>query len=341
MTPPGPEDHVLGLLAGKWIAQAVSTAASLGISDALAEAPLALTPLARRLACDPESLARLMAVLIGEGLYVLDEEGRYQVTPAGRTLAGEGGLKALAAFVGSPSQWAPWSALPEVVRSGASAYERTHGRDLYSWLAEHPEDARLYDEGVDRFTRGIAQQLARRPELSDTARVVDVGGGLGSLLVALLERWPRLRGTLVELPHVLERAAARLPAGLADRVTLHPGSFFDPLPSGADLYVLKHVLHNWRDADAIRILARCREAVTEDGGLWIVEGVLPPGDGRSLQRLMDLEMMVLFGRGRARAKGELRELLRAGGFRMERTTHPLGPFARLVVARPAAGSRGT
>lgn len=334
--PSSPEDHVLGLLAGKWVAQAVSAAAQLGVSDALLERPLALEPLAERIGCDAASLERLLAVLVGEALYTLDDQARYALLPAGRALTGTGdGLRELAAFVGSPAQWAPWSALPDCVRHGRSAYESTHGEPLYAYLERHPEDARLYDEGIDRFTLDIARAVAERPELEQMTRVVDVGGGLGSLLGAVLERWPHLSGALVDIEHVVTRARARWGPRYEGRLELVAGDFFGSLPGGADLYVLKHVIHNWDDAHARRILRSCRAAMSEQAQLWLVEGVLHPGDGRSLQRMMDLEMMVLFGRGRARTKQELRELLASTGFRMSRTTYPLGRFARLIIARPA------
>lgn len=329
-------DTILGLLAGKWISQAISTAASLGVADALLAGPLAIDELAGRLACDRSMLERLMRVLVGEGLFELSDDDLYHVTATGRLLA-EGDhhhLKELAMFMGCPAQWAPWAFLSKGIRKGASAYEMTHGRSLYAWLDTHPEDARLYDEGVDRFTSEVARRAAEAFDFSSVRRVVDVGGGLGTLLAEVLERWPKVEGVLVDRPNVLSRARAKLDGrGLLARCELIAGDFFDPLPAGADVYLVKHVLHNWGDEDAVRILSRCREAVAPSGAVLVVEGMIHPGSGRNMPRLMDLEMMVLFGKGKERTKREFQVLFRAAGLSLERGTRPLDRFARLLVGR--------
>lgn len=333
-----PEHVVLSLLAGKWLSQAVSTAAELGVADLLADGPQDIPTLAAQLDCPPDMLQRLMVVLAGEGLFSFDDTtDRYAVTETGALLGGgEGSLRNLAAFIGSPAQWAPWPRLAEAIRSGRTAYELAHGQSLYDWLENHPREAALYDEGIDRFTAAVAHAMAETFDCSDITSFVDVGGGLGTSSIALLRRWSHLQGVLLDLPHVLERAQPRIAqAGLSERCRCQVGNFFEPLPPGYDLYVLKHVLHNWSDQDATRILKRCREAARPDSVLIAVEGILHPGSHRSMSRLMDLEMMVLFGKGRARTKASLRSLFKDAGWQLERRTRPLDDFARLLVARPS------
>lgn len=331
-----PENHILSLLSGKWVSQAVSAAANLGISDVLGAEALSVGELARRLDCHEDMLRRLLLVLVGEGLYDLSEDGEtVRATPAGQLLGtGPESLKDLAAFVGSPAQWAPWSALAEGIRKGCSAYEATHGESLYQWLDNNPDDAKLYDQGIDGFTAGIGRNLAERHDFADVRTIVDVGGGIGGTLAAILNRWPSIQGVLVDRPQVLDRAQAHLRrAGVAGRCRFEGRDFFDPLPTGGNVYLVKHVLHNWGDEDAIRILRRCREAVAPGGRLLVVEGVLFPAPGRNMSRLMDLEMMVLFGIGKSRTKQAFKSLMKRGGWVLEHTTVPLSPFARLLVAR--------
>lgn len=342
MTPPSPdglspEHRVLGLLAGKWVAQAISAAASLGIPDLLDASPLGIDDLAARLDCDGPMLRRLLAVLVGEEILSFDEDSeRYGLTETGRLLrSGEGHLRDLATFMGSPSQWAPWSKLADSIRTGTSAFEHTHGQSFYAFLEDHPEDATRYDEGVDRFTAGVARSVAGAYDFSPHRRFLDIGGGLGTCAFAILEGWPHLVGTIFDRPHVISRAQARCEEReLGARCDWSVGDFFAEVPGGADLHILKHVLHNWPDRDAHRILETSRAAIAPDGRLLLVEGVLHPGYGRSMSRLMDLEMMVLFGHGRARTKRDLQALLRSAGWTLERTTYPLDAFARLLVARP-------
>lgn len=329
--------RLLSLLAGKWISQAVSTAAEIGISDALREKPLSVEELAEALGCHAPTLERLMYILVGEGLYAIDEGEeveRYRLDEMGALLCEhQEQFRDLARFIGSPTQWAPWSALPDCVRSGKSAYEHTHGQTLYSWLEAHPEDAKRYDRGIDRFTADVSRAIAGSYDFARVHSLVDVGGGLGSSLIEILDRWPEVRGTLFELPHVLERAERRL-AGYKERCELVAGSFFEPISSGADVYLLKHVLHNWGDEDALKILKQCREAMRPDSTLLIVEGLLVAGHGRSFARLMDLEMLVLFGQGRERTKREMQLLCKEAGLHLERRTLPLDAFARLLIAHP-------
>ena len=329
-----PTEQVLRLLGGKMISQAISTAAELGVVDTLARDTMTVPELADRLGCHPRMLSRLMAVLVGEGLFDEDVDGRLTPTALGRELSDER-LGPLAAFMGSPGQWAPWSALRQTIRSGGSAFEMTHGASLYQWLEANPEAARQYDRSVDRFTTDQARALAEDYNFGGIDHVVDVGGGRGTMLLEILRRWPHLQGTLFDVPHVIEAARPRFESrSLADRCRFIGGDFFGAIPAGADAYLIKHILHNWDDHDALRILKSCRAAMTTDCRLLVVEGVMPPGPQNSTSRMMDLEMMVLFGRGRERSKLEFKGLFTEAGFRLDKYTAPLGHFARLLTATP-------
>ena len=326
-------EQVLRLLGGKMIAQAVSTAAELGLMDHVATEPKSADELAELLSCNGPMLARLLAVLAGEGVLEEDVDGRFSATDLGLELT-HARLGPLAAFIGSPLQWIPWANLRRTIRTGGSAFELAHGTDLYQWLQSHPDDARQYDRSIDRFTHDQARALAEAYDFSSLEHVVDVGGGRGSMLIELMLRWPNLNGTLFDVPHVVESAKARFgDADLLDRCRFEGGDFFDRIPAGGDAYLLKHVLHNWDDPEALKILAAVRSAIPPHGRLLIVEGVMPPGPLNSTARMMDLEMMVLFGRGRERTKLEFKRLMTEAGFRLDGYTAPLGHFARLLTAR--------
>lgn len=335
LRPPGtdaPVEVLLRCLAGKWIVQAVATAAELRLPEALDE-PRTLTELAVRLQCKPDPLGRLLRVLVGEGLLVERADSRYALTPVGEQLR-QDALGVLARFVASPSQWAPWTELTHAVRTGESAFERVHGKPLFDYLAEHPEDAALYDEAVDAFTSVQARVLAELDVLDDVRTVVDVGGGRGTLLIELLSRRPALQAVLLERPSVLEAARRRFEAlGLAQRCTFVGGDFFRAVPPGADAYVLKHVLHNWDDARAEDLLRRCAAAMAPRGRIFVVESILLPGNLRDGARLIDLEMLVLTGGGRERTKPEFRRLFANAGLRLT-ATRPLTGNTCLLVTTP-------
>ncbi len=322
----------MNLLSGKWVVQAIATAAELGLAEALGS-PASAEALAERVSCEPERLLRLLRVLCGEGLLEELPSGEYRLTPLGEQLRGSE-QRRLAQFVGSASQWLPWTELTASLRGGECAFVRAHGASLFDYLQAHPGEARLYDEAVDTFTRQQAVALAASAALPDGAHVVDVGGGRGTFLIELLKRRPSLRGTLVDRPHVVAAAAARfVEAGLEQRLATAGGDFFEALPPGGSHYVLKHVLHNWSDARCTELLAQCRNQLPVGGRVLVVEGLRLPGNQRDLTKLMDLEMLVLTGGGRERSKPEFRALLAAARLRLEQTL-PLALGAWLLVASP-------
>ncbi|MCA9514283.1 MAG: methyltransferase domain-containing protein [Myxococcales bacterium] len=322
--------RLLELLGGKWIAQALSTAAALGVAEALSDGPLAAGELAGALGCEADGVARLMSVLAGLGAVARGTDDRFTLTSLGRELR-QDRLGALAAHVGEPSQWDPWARLRDALRSRETAFEKTHGSGLFDYLAVHHDASARYDAAVDAFTRVEARSLAEAvPELAGGGTVVDIGGGRGTLLATLLARWEGLRGVLFDLPHVAERVTERLVGRFGGRLSAVGGDFHQAVPGGADFYVVRHVLHNWGDDEAAALLARCREAMAPGGRVLVVEGVLLPGDVLDTVRLLDLEMLVLTREGRERSKPELRRLFSRAGLKLERVA-PLAGFSRLLV----------
>lgn len=325
-----PASALMRRLGGKAVVQALATAAELGLAEALDE-PRTVEELARSLSCDADALLRLLRVLVGEGALVEGPDSRYVLTPMGAQLRHDA-LGTLARFVGSPSQWTPWTALTHAVRTGETAFEHVHGRSLFAYLANHPGEEALYDAAVDAFTSAQAIALAEQDVLDDVESVVDVGGGRGTLLLELLRRRPKVRGVLFERASVLERARARFDAeALSRRCTFVEGDFFTAVPEGADAYVLKHVLHNWDDERAAAILRRCVLAMPPGGRIFVVESLRLPGNMRDGARLIDLEMLVLTGGGRERSKPEFRRLFAAAGLRLVES-RPLVEGTWMMVA---------
>jgi ubiquinone/menaquinone biosynthesis C-methylase UbiE/DNA-binding HxlR family transcriptional regulator len=313
-----PASALMRRLSGKWVVQALATAAELRLAEALDE-PRTLDELARSLSCNRDALSRLLRLLVSEGALVEGIDSRYSLTPMGAQLRNDA-LGTLARFVGSPSQWVPWTGLTHTVRTGENAFEWMHGQSLFDYLVHHPEEAALYDQAVDAFTTAQAIALSQQDLLDDVQTVVDVGGGRGTLLLELLRRRPGLAGVLFERASVLARARERFEVeGLEPRCSFVEGDFFSSVPEGADVYVLKHVLHNWDDEQAETILRRCAEAAAPGGRIFVVEALLLPGNVRDGARLIDLEMLVLTGGGRERSKPEFRRLLAAANLRLVET----------------------
>lgn len=329
-----PTTHVLKLLGGKWVSAAVSAAATLGVFDALLEEPRTASALARGLGCDEAMLGRLLGVLRAERLLEADAEGVLTVTELGKPLE-RGALGELAVFSGAPFSWNPWSLLPDAIRAGGAAFALHHGEGLFDRLEQRPDEADVYHRAVDAFTRLEAIALAESFDFEGVRRLVDVGGGRGTLLVEVLRRHPHARGVLLEREAVAEEARKVFSReALSERAEVVIGSFLEGVPEGADLYVVKHVLHNWPDEDAVRILRNCRDALAPDGRVLVVEGLMLPPAYRDATRLLDLEMMTLLGPGRERTKPEFRRLLREAGLTLE-SSRDLAGTTRLLVTRPA------
>lgn len=328
-----PAEKLLLLLGGKWLAAAISAAASLGLAEALASTPMTLERLAAETTCDADSLRRLMRVLLGEGLISLNTRHEYELTEMGELLR-PGELGELAMLVGSPFSWDPWSALAESVRTGESSFTKHHGLPLFDYLDQHDEEAALYHAAIDAFSRREACALAKAFDFSDARRVADIGGGRGTLLIEVLTQWEHLSGVLLERPTAAAQArVAFAKAGIEDRCEARVGDFFAEVPRDVDVCVLMHIIHSWDDTTAIDLLRRCSSAVGGDGTLLIVEGLIVPDARRDLTNLLDLEMLVLCGPGHERRKPEMRRLLSAAGLRLTSAV-PLVGGVRMLVAKP-------
>lgn len=322
------------LLTGKWVVSAIATAAKLCLAEHL-DAPLTIAELATRCQLHAPSLRRLVNVLVGEGLMTYVDAEHVGLTPLGEQLRRDR-LGLLAEFVGSPSQWSPWPFLEHSVRTGEAAFEKAHGEPLFTYLEHHPRESQLYDAAVDAFTCEQARALAQTNILDGSSLVVDVGGGRGTFLMELLLRRPALSGILYEKSNVIAPLRARFDqAGLSGRAELVAGDFHVSVPAGADCYVIKHVLHNWDDDKAIRILRHCADTVAPNGQVLVVEGLTLPGNIRDGTRLMDLEMLALTGGGRERSKPEFRHLFSRAALRLE-SSHRLSESAWVLVGRKSA-----
>ena len=313
----------------------MSAAAKLGVSDVLEkDGPHRIDELAARLRCDAKSLERLIRVLASEGFFEEDADGRFSVTSLGQQL-GHGRLKDLAIYTGDRAFWEPYASLAEAVKAGKTAFEIAHHKPLFEYLSETADTAKVYHRAVDAFTRKQAIALADAYDFSKVSTVADIGGGLGILLLALLDRFPHLDATLFDRSEVVDQARERLRDNpSAARMRFLAGDFFSSVPPDQDIYIVKHVVHNWPDDKAIRILNNCAKAAKKDSLILIVEGLLLPQNRQNTTRLLDLEMLALCGTGRERSKPEMRSLIAKAGLRLE-TSLDLAGMARLLVTTVA------
>jgi len=333
-----PQLRLSQMICSLWIPQAICAAAELGIPDALEKGPLPGAMVAERVGAHADATDRLLRALAFLGLFTQDERG-FALTDLGRCLVTQSPVsrRAWSRVMGGPQVWQAWGRLTDCVRTGKKAYLRDDGgeRDTFASMAADPGAAAVFHQAMAEMTRNVGPGIARALDVTGARTVVDVGGGLGALLCAVLEAHPALSGAVFDLPHAKEGALTLFAErGLSARARYVEGSFFETAPPPADLYLLKSVIHDWDDTKSRVILGRCREALRGEARLLLVEAPagLPSGNpvGDWFLAFSDLNMLVNTG-GRERTLEEYVALLESSGLRVEAVLET-GTFFRLFQA---------
>ncbi|MFI8520340.1 methyltransferase [Streptomyces sp. NPDC085481] len=323
------------LVTGFWVARTVHAGTALGLPDHVAGRPGTAAELAALTGTDPRSLHRLLRALAAVGVLRVDGEGRYTTTALGDTLRTDvpGSLASFVQLELGAAHHGAWGLLTDAVRSGEPVFEAASGHPIWEYFARTPELADHLGKAMTGLTAMVADAVLDVFDFGPYRRIVDVGGGEGGFLAAILGAHPGVSGTVFDLPHVVANGRTRIAeAGLADRCALIGGSFFEKVPQGGDLYTMKWVLHDWSDDSSIEILTSVRRAMPADGRLLVVDTVVPDGGDFSPSKIIDLNMMVLSG-GQERTADEFRALFEAAGFTLTRILPTASPSS-VVEAIP-------
>ena len=314
-----PQEQMSRMLTTYWVSQALYVAAKLKLADRLKEGPRTADELAGATGTHAASLYRLLRGLASVGVFAEDDRHRFALTPLAECLRSDvpGSQWAMAVMNGE-EHYLSWGELLYSVQTGKPAFEKLFGAGVFDFLSRDPEKARIFDEAMVGVHGRETAAMLDAYDFSSTRVLADVGGGNGSLLTAVLKRYPGMRGILFDLPGVAERARANLAsAGLSGRCEVVGGDFFASVTGGPDTYLLRHIIHDWDDERAVRILKNVHRALGNGGKLLLVESVIPPGNAPSFGKLLDLTMLVIPG-GKERTEEEYRELFAAAGFRLTR-----------------------
>jgi O-methyltransferase domain/Dimerisation domain len=311
-----PRFQLQQMISSYWIASAIGVAANLGIADRLADGPKSSDELAQATGSHPRALYRLLRALAGVGIFTEVEPERFGLTPMAEALQTDApaSLYGYAVYLCNDLLWRTWSQLGYSVQTGQPAFKHLFGLDPWEYRVRHPEFAASFNAAMTGVSTQIAQAVTGAYDFSGVGTVVDVGGGHGGLLTALLRANPGLHAVLFDLPQVIKEAREPLrAAGLLERCDLVAGDMFEAVPADGDLYMLSRVIHDWDDNRAVTILANCRRVMGRHSTLLLVEEVIPPGDVPFYGKLGDLNMLVLAG-GQERTEAEYRALYAAAGF---------------------------
>ena len=307
----------------------VYIAAKLGLADHLAEGPKTADALAGATGTHAPSLYRLMRALASLGILTEDTTHQFALTPLGealRTRAPGSAHATILTLVGD-WMWRGWEQMLYSVQTGKSGVEKSLGMPMFDWLAMNPEEVSLFSETMIGVHGSEPPAVAAAYDFSGSTTIVDVGGATGHLLTTILGSYPSSRGILFDLPHVVSEAPALAHSrGLAERVTIEAGSFFERVPSGGDAYLLSHIIHDWSEEQCLTILGNCRRAMNPGGRVLIIETVLPDGDTPHPGKIFDILMLVAPG-GQERTEQEYSTLLSKAGLRLTRVVPTESPVS--------------
>ncbi|WAC92733.1 methyltransferase [Mycobacterium sp. Aquia_213] len=324
-----PQAAMMEMVTNAWAAQAITAAADLGIADALASGPLSAKELAIAVDADADTVSRLLRALIGRGVFRQQRDGRYALNTLADTLRSDTdvSMRGMARYAGAPQHREHWSNLTTAIRTRRSVVPEMRGKPIFEYLSGEKELDENFNEAMTNISELAIPSVIASYDFSRYGTIVDVAGGRGRLLAAILNATPKARGILFDQPHVVADAPPLLKQyRVVERVQLAEGSFFDAITEGGDAYVLKHIIHDWPDDEAVQILRNIRKAAGVGKHVLLVEMVLPGHDRDFVGNWLDLEILVEFD-ARERTAAEYGRLLSSAGFRLTRVVETASPYS--------------
>jgi O-methyltransferase domain len=310
-----------GLILGYFVSRAVNVAAELDLAGHLSKGGKDGAKLAALCGAHGPTVTRVMRMLVSQGVFA-ETDGRFSNNEVSELLRSDSprSMRAWARMFGADFQWSAVQALMNSVRTGEPGFQHVFGEEMFSYLSHHPEDARLFDEAMVSGSELINRAIVGAYDFSGFGTLVDVAGGYGSTLCAILDANPKSKGILFDLPHVVEKAKDFVHSRrLQDRCSLVGGSFLETMPKGADAYFMKHIIHDWDDERCLQLLRNCHSAMPAHAKLLVCEKVLPEANDAPYTRILDMVMLLNTPGGRERTETEYRELFAKAGFRLVRT----------------------
>jgi hypothetical protein len=333
--PTPPPFAVLQLILNVWTAKAAAAFARLGFADLIGDGAQDANDLAKRAGTNADATYRLLRALAAAGILEARPDGRFALTPVGQCLrtGAPGSMRSLLIAELAPGHWLPWGDLEHSIRTGGPATLKTLGKPVWEYYSEHAAEGEAFADGMSNISSMVIQAVLAAYSFAGARLVVDVGGSHGSLLSAVLRAVPGARGILFDLPQAVSGAGPSLAReGVADRVECRGGSFFEAVPTGGDIYLLKTVLHDWNDEECVKILTACRAAMDPDGRVVVVEMIIDSEGPPSPAPFMDLNMLVMLT-GRERTREEFSALFEHAGLALARIVPTQSPFVVIEARR--------
>lgn len=327
-------EQLTRMLLSAALSRALCTVAELGIADQIeAGSPQSVALLASTTKTHERSLYRILRYLASHGIFQETSDHQFDHTPLSECLRSdaEGSFRAAAQMI--HQMFAGWDGLHHAALTGEPGFNKVFGQPLFEYIGTHPELAPIFDAGMTAVHGYETAAMLDAYDFSGIRVLADIGGGNGSVISATLKRYPAMKGILFDLGHVIGRARENVQnSGLSDRCIIIEGSFFESIPSGADAYLFRHIIHDWTDEQSIQILSNCRKVIPADGRLLIIESVVPAGNEASLSKDFDMTMLTFPG-GIERTAEEYGILLEQSGFQLRSIT-PTASAVSVVEGKP-------
>ena len=331
---PRPDIALTQIMLGSLNAQALYVAAKLGVADALSGGSKSIEQLAKDVEADESSLYRILRALCSIGVFG-EQSGRvFHLTAVGHLLRSDvpGSLRDVTIFMGEDWHWNVWGQTLHSVKTGSEAWSRVHGQTVFPYFESNPEAAKIFDDAMSSFSTLASKAVVDAYDFSSLNVLVDVAGGQGRLLTTILNATPDLRGVLFDLSHVIERARQNADLANQPRCELKSGDFFRSVPAGADGYILKHIIHDWKDEESVKILTNIRKAMTTYGRVLLVEAVVSESNEPDFAKTLDIEMLVSPG-GKERTALEYAALFRQAGLKLSRIIPTRSPYSIIEAVK--------
>ncbi len=316
---------MMQMITGYWVSRCLYVAAKLEIPDLVSEKPMTIEQIAEATGSHAPSLYRVLRALASIGVFREDENGYFHLTPMAEILTSSHpqSLRQLTVMFGEETYYS-WSELLHNVTTGENAFQHVYGEEFFPYLAKNPESSHIFNEAMTDYIAQTHFAVVETYDFSGITKLADIGGGNGTLLTLILNKYPNMQAILFDQPHVIEEAKTHMPAHLHERCEMVGGDFFQSVPTGADAYLLSSIVHDWDVERGIQILRNVRAAMQSGDKLLLVETVLAERNQPDFGKLLDLTMLTVTG-GLERTAAEYGEVLTQTGFDMQRVVSTASP----------------
>ena len=324
-----PADAIMmQLLFAPLMQQCITVATKLKIADHVASSPQTIEELAAKTKTDADALYRMMRVLSSIGIFA-KKDNKFELTALSALLRSDvpDSLYSFALLMGEDWIWRNWGELMYSIETGKTAHNKVHGMSSFDFFTSNTKVGTVFNNAMTDLSKGVVIPIVEAYDFSDAGKVADIAGGHGMLLAGVLKAAPKASGILFDLPSVIDGANRLLTEeGLSERVELAAGDFFQSIPKGADIYLMKHIIHDWDDNSSIKILKNIRSAMNDGAKVLIIEMVVPRGDEPDPSKIMDILMLIMEG-GKERTEEEYRILLAAANLKLTRVIPTKSPYS--------------